>query len=152
MEQKKLSKKKMLLIVLAIVAAFLVIAGVLFKWQYPESVEFGTSGKFQAAEVEAVTQEVVALFSEQEYEKIMTDYAGKALAKDADAEDLRYAATTANSDWGGFQSMKEIDLGEMKRAGKQYAVAEVEVVYENVTITFTFSFDEDMKLSGVYMR
>lgn len=152
MEQKKLDKRKILVVVVAIIAAFLVIAALLFKWQYPQSTDFGTSGKFQEEEVKAVATEVTALFSEKEYEKIMTDYAGEVLLKDADAEDLKYAATTANSDWGAFQEITSITLGELERAGNLYAVAEVQAVYENATITLTFSFDENLKLSGVYIQ
>lgn len=152
MKQKKLDKRKILVVVVAIIAAFLVIAALLFKWQYPQSTDFGTSGKFQEEEVKAVATEVTALFSEQEYEKIMTDYAGEVLLKDADAEDLKYAATTANADWGTFKEITSITLGELERAGNLYAVAEVQAVYENATITLTFSFDENLKLSGVYIQ
>lgn len=152
MNQKKLSKTNIFVLIVGIIAVFFVIAAILFKWQYPASSDFGTSGKFQEEEVKAEATEIVELFSAQEYEQIMTEYAGKVLLDDAEAEDLKYAATTVNPDWGEFQKINTITLGELKRAGKQYALAEVETAYENVTVTFTFSFDENMKLSGVYMK
>ena len=57
-----------------------------------------------------------------------------------------------SSDWGEFVQMKSCVLGEMKKAGRDYALAEVEVQYELVNVIFTFSFDREMKLAGVYMQ
>lgn len=131
---------------------FVVVAAGLFLWQYPRTTEFGTSGKFFQEEVERLSGEVVALLSEQEYERVLMDYASEGFQRKVDEKDLKYAAMEAGSDWGTFHEIKTSTFAEMKKAGKWYALAEIEAEYENQDVTFTFSFDREMGLAGIYMR
>ncbi len=152
MERKKLSNKKIAAFMMGALVLVLGVGALVFWFEYPRVEDFGTAGVFREETVQEKTRELIQLFSNQEYQEILDSYAGKALKKDADAEKLENAAILVSMEWGDFQKINSITLGEMKKAGKWYALAESEVAYENVTVTFTFSFDKDMRLAGVYMK
>ena len=146
------NNKKINAILLGILGLILVTGG-LYVWiKYPRMKEFGTAGIYTEEAVQEKTKELIELFSDQEYQEILDSYGSKALRKSADVEKLENAAIFVSADWGEFQEIASIALSEMKKAGKWYAVAESEVVYEHVTVTFTFSFDKDMGLAGVHMK
>ena len=152
MESKKLDRKKLGIAVILIVAVLLAGVVAYLIWQYPHMEEFGNSGSFEAEEVQQETEEIIALFSEQNYQEILDGYAGRELLRAADARDLENAALTASANRGGFQEISDMVLAEMKKAGKVYAVTESKVVYENVTLTYTITFNEAMELAGVYIQ
>lgn len=62
------------------------------------------------------------------------------------------AKTQISDDWGNFQSWGSIYLSEVTQQGQTFAVGQATAVYEHVTVTYTISFDEDMKLAGLYMK
>ena len=43
-------------------------------------------------------------------------------------------------------------LDEMSQHGNLYAFAQQEAKYENVTVIYSLTFDENMKLVGLYIR
>ena len=43
-------------------------------------------------------------------------------------------------------------MSEIRQRGQRYAVVQVAVMYENVEVTYTITFDENMKLAGLYMK
>ena len=87
MERGRLGKKKKRLWTAGGILLFVVVAAGLFLWQYPRTTEFGTSGKFFQEEVERLSGEVVALLSEQEYERVLMDYASEGFQRKVDEKD-----------------------------------------------------------------
>ena len=152
METKKSDRKKLAVTCLILAAALLVCVVLYLIWQYPHMKDFGSSGRFAAEEVQKKAEELVGLFSEEKYQEILKDYAGKELLRAADVRDLENMSVTASANRGGFQEISDLVLAEMKKAGRLYAVAEVRAVYEHVTLTYTFSFNEQMELAGVYIK
>ena len=51
-----------------------------------------------------------------------------------------------SNDFGKFISYGKIYTAEQKQLGVTYAVVQMNLSYENVSVTYTISFDEDMKL------
>ncbi len=56
------------------------------------------------------------------------------------------------TEWGEFKSFVSVYTGEIKQMGKKFAVTEITALYENRSVTYTISFDEEMKLAGIYMK
>lgn len=152
MEKKDFSKKKTAILLTAGILFCFVIAATVFVQQLPKTQDFGTSGLFKAEEVEQKTKEIIELFTNQEYQKILDEYAGTGLKEDAKAEDFAYAAAGLGGALGEIQKIDSISLAEMEKAGIKYAVSESKVIYENITVIFTFSFNEKMEFSGIYMK
>ncbi len=57
-----------------------------------------------------------------------------------------------SEDWGEMQSMGKVYMQGLKQKGKVMVVTQVDAVYENVSVVYTISFDEDLRLGGLYMR
>ncbi|MCF2641866.1 MAG: DUF3887 domain-containing protein [Lachnospiraceae bacterium] len=62
------------------------------------------------------------------------------------------ARRQVGSDWGEIQSFGDFYMSEIRQRGQRYAVVQVAVMYENVEVTYTITFDENMKLAGLYMK
>lgn len=55
-------------------------------------------------------------------------------------------------DWGEFQEFGKCYLSEQRIQGKTRAVVQMNAAYENIGITYTLFFNDDLKLSGLYMK
>ena len=51
-----------------------------------------------------------------------------------------------------MQSIVKVYMQGLKQKGKVMVVTQVDAVYENVSVVYTISFDEDLRLGGLYMR
>ena len=43
-------------------------------------------------------------------------------------------------------------MTEIVQGNTHMAVGEITVVYENITVTYRLSYDEEMRLAGLYVR
>ena len=73
------------------------------------------------------------------------------------------SAKTINGTWAGIRETFSDDWGERKQFGAVYmieviqankhlAVGEMTVTYENVSVTYRLTYDEDMHFAGIYVR
>ena len=58
----------------------------------------------------------------------------------------------ATADFGDFQSFGEFYISEAKQGSKRFAMVQVGVSYTKTSITYTLTFDEEMKLAGFYIK
>lgn len=65
---------------------------------------------------------------------------------------IEEAKRNFGTDWGTFQAFGNIYLTEVTQMGKRIAVVQVNASYEKISVTYTISFDEDMKLAGLWMK
>ena len=57
-----------------------------------------------------------------------------------------------SGDWGERQQFGTVYMTEIVQGNTHMAVGEITVVYENVTVTYRLSYDEEMRLAGLYVR
>lgn len=145
--EKSHNRKKLLLRI----ASALVVLGGLIWWYVPRTAWIDESSFFDEAVVEAQTKQVVMYLNEKEYDALqqMSNAQMKAYAT---KELLEEAYSQVSEDWGAFRDFSSIQMVEVEQQGSLYVVAVVNASYENVAVSFTISFDEDMKLAGLYMR
>lgn len=55
-------------------------------------------------------------------------------------------------DFGERQSMGPPYLAEVVQYGKHYCICEVTVSYEHVNVIYRITYDQDMQISGLYIR
>ncbi len=55
-------------------------------------------------------------------------------------------------DWGEVQSIGTIYMTVVKQQGEQFVITQTVVVYQNVSVTYTITFDKDMQLAGIYLK
>ena len=56
------------------------------------------------------------------------------------------------NDWGAFKNLGNPYIMQIKQMNVTNAVVQVNASYENISVTYTLLFDEEGKLTGMYMK
>ena len=144
-EGKASGKSSVWKIVLAVaggVLLLLLLAGVLVYRSLPKSYEMGTSGLFDPKTVQASAEEFEAL-QERSVEKMKPTFTEETIAA---------VREEALGELGAFEKFAGYLAAEVKQGGEIFAMTEVTALYEERSVIYRITFDEDMKLAGIYMR
>ena len=57
-----------------------------------------------------------------------------------------------SGEWGAFQSFGTSYTAEIEQMGKKYVMVQMNAVYENTSVTYTITLDENLKLAGFYVK
>ena len=57
-----------------------------------------------------------------------------------------------SDDWGKRLSIGTTYVQGIKQKGKILIVTQTDVMYENISVVYTITFDENLNLAGIYMR
>lgn len=149
-ERKKHKKEKWIkgLSIAAVILLILIAAG---YWALPKATPVEDGNTFQEANVQEQAKDIVQLLDDENYEALK-QRANEDMQSVLTADYMEQAKSNFGTDWGEFQSFGKIYVSEVDQMGKRFAVAQVNASYKNVGITYTISFDEDMKLAGLYMK
>lgn len=149
-EQKRYARYKVLKIVLPIVAVlvFLVLYG---YWMLPKSYDIGQSECFDQEQVEAAMKETIELLDAGDYVALQ-ESAIPQMQSLLNAETMDKAKGALSDDWGERKQFGTIYMVEVVQGNMHFAVGEITVAYENVSATYRLTYDEKMRLSGIYVR
>ena len=150
-EEKKRRKRKNLLIALGVILAIIVVIAAIIAWIWPKSKDISESSVFQAQEVQQQTEYIISLLNEEDYTSFNECTTGD-MSTTLTPAAITQAKAKVSDDFGNFVSFGEITMDEMSQHGEVFAFAQQEVKYENVTATYSLTFDENMKLVGLYIR
>ncbi len=135
-----------------IIIAVLVIAGVLIYWNMPKWSDISESTVFSEETVQKTAQEIITLYGNDDYEGVVT-YMTDDMKKVLNAPTLQLSKSQlATADFGDFQSFGQFYISEAKQGSKRFAMVQVSVSYTKTSITYTLTFDEEMKLAGFYIK
>lgn len=150
-EQKIYKKNRRIRIICEIVAVIVLLSFGVYR-SMPKSTEIGTSGVFEKSVVEDTAKQVIENLDAGDFDALKEMAAGT--MKDAiSAESLAEAKKQiSDSGFGEFVSFGQPYMIELEQKGEMFAIAQIAVSYENTSITYTITFDKDMKLSGLYMK
>lgn len=147
----KRSAWKIVLGVLGGVALLLLLVGFFIYRSLPKSYEMGTSGLFDPEAVQMSAEEIVVLLDAGDFEGLRERSIEK--MKPMLTEDKLGAAREESiGELGAFEKFSGYVAAEVKQGGENLAVTEVTAVYEKRSVIYRISFDENMKLAGIYMR
>lgn len=144
--KKELRKRR----VLDIVLVMLVIAFGLW-WMMPKNKVLEDSDRFQTATVEAQAKEVVQMLDNGDYDGLRKMAVDK-LAPMINEEEMEHARDNLAEDWGKLLNYGSIYMVESVQRGQHSAVVQMSISYENASVTYTISFDKNMKLNGLWMK
>lgn len=149
-EKRKQAKRKKQIILGAI---FIFAVGlVLFvQWGRQKVTDIGKSKYFTDSQVEERAKEIVNLLGEDDCEAIV-GYMNEKLREALPAEEIQEVKAQVADDWGEVVSTGNYYMTEVSQFGKHYAVVMTVVGYENVTVSYSITFDSDMMLAGLYMK
>lgn len=136
--QKLLAKLSLILLIL-----------IMFTACAPESLP----DKFDEEKVKTSAENIITLFSNEEYEKITNEFTREDLKVGLTADVLGGAKSKIMPNAGSFVEFSNTSMVAQKdKEGKDFVAAVLVVKYENQTVTYTISFDENMKLIGFYLK
>lgn len=144
-------KKKRNLIILCVVLAVVAFVSTAFVKIWPKSKDISESTVFQASQVEEQAKYIISLVDSDNYQTLNACMSGD-MQTTLSQTALNQAKAKISEDFGEFKMYDSIDMSEMTQNGKIYAFAQVGVVYENVRVIYSLTFDTDMKLEGIYMK
>lgn len=126
------------------------LAGVVW-WLLPKSEKVDESGRFSEEAVIEKAKQVVSYLDEEDYEalqRMMQEQAAEVLTKEVLDEAKQYIA----GDFGAFVAWGNAYVAEVTERGRHAAMVEISASYEKISVTYTLIFDEEMQLTGLYMR
>ena len=149
-EQRRYAGNRVLKIVIPIVLALTVIA-VSVYWIFPKTVDIEKSRVFDKEEVEAAMKETVELLDAEEY-AVLQENAIPQMQSFLNAETRESIRETLSDDGGERKQFGAVYMAEVIQGNTHLAVGEMTVTYENVSVTYRLTYDEDMRFAGIYVR
>lgn len=109
--------------------------------------------KFDEGKVKSSAENIITLFSNEEYEKITNDFIREDLKAALTADVLSGAKSKIMPNAGNLVEFSNSSIVAQKdKAGNDFVAAVVVAKYKDQTVTYTLSFDENMKLIGFYLK
>lgn len=154
-KERKRSRKsrstKMIIITILVIIGLFAVATALLYWMLPKGTDISESSTFVKEQVEAGVEEVINLLDDGAYDTL-AENATEQMAGVLNDEDMDAAKQLVGDDWGARVELGTIYMQEVEQQGVHYVITQVAASYENVTVTYTITFDENMKLAGIYMK
>lgn len=138
---------KILLITAAVLAALVGFA----YWALPKTRDINGSRVFSASQVEGYAQKVIEAFSRGDYDELESYYSPQ-MKESVTRQMLEELKPLIGEDWGEYRGLSAAYTAEVSQRGRLYAATQVIASYENVSVTYTLTFDSDMQLVGFYMK
>ena len=149
-EQRRYARNKVLKIVIPTVLAVIFI-GMAGFWMLPKTVDIEESRVFDKEEVEAVIKETIELLDAEDYDALQKN-AIPTMKPLLNAETRENMRRTLSDDWGERKQFGAVYMVEVIQGNSHLAVGEMTVTYENVSVTYRLTYDEDMRFAGIYVR
>ena len=153
-EKKKYAKTK---VIKTIAIVFVALAVVLIAFMtfvrlfLPAGVDIEQSEYFDKAQVEQAMKDTIELLDNGDYAALQAN-AIEEMIPYLTEDGMEKAKEQVAADWGKQLSIGTIYAAEIAQGKRHYAVGEVTVSYENVSVVYRLTYDTDMKLAGLYMR
>lgn len=149
-EQRKYRRKIVAKILVLIVVVFLVLISVAV-WYLPKVNDIESSDIFVETEVEEKLVEVVTLLDADDYAGLQAVSTSR-MADVLNDDYMSAAKQKLSEKFGERIAVGTIYMQEVQQMSQSFAVCQTTVIYENVTVVYTITFDEEMNLAGLYMR
>ncbi len=150
-EQKKYRREKWIGRLAVIGMIFVMLAAVVY-WALPKAIAIEDSKIFEKEETEELAKEVIRLFNEEDYDKLHT-YSIEKMKEVLNKESMdEIKEVYIGEDWGAFETYGNIYMAQISQMQKKSVAVQIGARYENVNVTYTLYFNEDMKLEGFWMR
>lgn len=132
------------------------LIGYVEKDVLPKVKVVGKEEVFQKEAVEQRAKELIGYVEKDDYQALY-EAADEAMQKamgEADFGEALFlgAKQQISDDWGVFRSYGTPYFQEIEQQGKSYAALQLNVSYENTSVTYTIMLDEKMRLNGLYMK
>ena len=149
-EQKRYVRNKVVKIVISIIVVLVFLVSFVY-WMFPKSFDIEQSKYFNKDQVETAMKETIELLDAGDYIALQEGVTPK-MQTLLNAETIDDVKGALSDDWGERKMFGAAYMVELVQGNKHFAVGEITVTYENVSATYRLTYDEDMRLSGIYVR
>ena len=149
-EQKRYVRNKVMKIVIPIIV-ILVFLILFVYWIFPKSYDIEQSRYFSKEQVETAMKETIELLDAGDYTALWERVTPK-MQTLLNAETMDNVKGMLSDDWGERKLFGTVYMAELVQRNRHFAIGEITVTYENVSATYRLTYDEDMRLSGIYVR
>lgn len=111
-----------------------------------------TEESYDRAYVESLTEEIIVLLDAEDYKTLQEEYASDEMKSYMTKEVIGEAKSAVSDNWGEFVSNGNIYSGEVIQNGEKFIIVQVNTMYENVSVTYTITFDDEMRVAGIFMK
>lgn len=150
-EQKRYKRNKVIKNAILIVLLLAVLSGLTY-WKMPKAADIEKSKYFDKAQVEAVMKQTIEQLDAGEYETLKKNSISQMeqFLNQESAQEIR--ASVSEDDWGQRSNFGPAYIAELSQGNDHFAVGEITVTYENISVTYRLTYDQDMRLAGLYVR
>lgn len=148
---KPQGKRRRIFAVLLVVALVLAALAGLAYWAFPKTRDIGASGVFTAYVVEQYSTAVIEAFSRGDYDTLESYYS-KEMREAVTRQMLEDSKPVIGDEWGDYRGAGTAYMAEVSQRGKAYVLVQLNASYENVSVTYTLTFNSEMQLVGFYMK
>lgn len=120
-------------------------------WVLPKGTELEKGGIFKERMVKAQMQNVIEWVGSEDYEQLKK-ISIPLLKPTFENDSFSQAKASISEDWGAQKTYGKFYMTQLRQMGKNYAVGQVTVTYENTSVTYTLTFDRELKLAGIYIK
>ena len=149
-EQKRYVRNKVMKIAISIIAVLIFLISFVY-WMFPKSFDIEQSKYFNKDQVETAMKETIELLDAGDYIALQEKVTPK-MQTLLNAETMDDVKGALSDDWGERKMFGTAYMVELVQGNKHFAVGEITVTYEKVSATYRLTYDEDMRLSGIYVR
>ena len=139
-------------IALVICAVTFVLVRIDDKKRFNEANSSESTDVYVSKMVEEKTKEVIELVSNNDYQTLRDDYAVEEMKEVLNEEYMLEAKSMISDNWGELKNIGTVYAADVTQNNITYTVVQVNATYENLSIAYTITFDENIKLAGVYFR
>ncbi len=148
---KKAYKRRKIILIITIIMLILLLLGAFVWWMMPKPADLSGHEKYSEENVTAEVEKIIELMDQGDYEALCSLSIDE-VQKVMNQETIGGVKDRICADWGERQSIGKVYTAGVEQKGNLLIVTQVDAIYENVSVVYTISFDEDMKLAGIYMR
>ena len=149
-EQARYARNRVLKIVIAVIAVLALLIGFGY-WILPKQYDIEQSECFDREQVETAMKATIALLDTGDYIALQ-ESSTLQMKSVLNAETMGKAKGALSDDWGERKQFGTVYMAELVQGNRHFAVGEITVTYENVSDTYRLTYDENMRLSGIYVR
>lgn len=149
-ERKRYARNKALKILLSVCAVLILLIAAAY-WMFPKGTEIENSDYFDKDQVETAMKETVELFDTGDSASLLEN-AILEMEPYLTPEAIAEIKKQISEDWGERQQFGTVYMSEVEQKNTHFAVGEIMVTYENVSVVYRLTYDEEMRLAGLYIR
>lgn len=133
--------------VFAVVFAFLLLLAAAVWWFLPKARMLSDSRIFSEELVWERAELILGLFDQKDQEGIQGYLTGQLTV-----ESMEQSRQSIGSDWGAMTKVGDTYLFEIEQMGRKYAVVQMTVDYENISVVYKMFFDTKLGLEEFYIQ